>query len=253
MNTTTFSRFGLAAVVFLRCAFGQSDAPLPQPRPRFEVASVKASKSQYGGCKVTPFRMNCTGYGLDTLILGAYAQSLYLVQGLPSWANNAFYDINAVLEGEGSPAVGKQENFRLLMLGLQGLLEERFGLRSHHESQLRPGLRLAAAKGGLKLKPTAGANTVYLAGIVKGREVIEYRNYAMATFASVLSFELERPVVDATGAEGRYDFEIQLEPDEHRTNRSVSDALGNFGLRLEAGKYEFNVFVIDRLERPADN
>jgi uncharacterized protein (TIGR03435 family) len=141
------------------------------------------------------------------------------------------------------------------MLGLQGLLEERFHLRFHHESQLRPGLRLAAAKGGLKLKPTAdpGGAARYASRIVKGRRVIEYRNYAMAAFASFLSTDLERPVVDATGAEGRYDFEIQLEPDEHRTSRSVSDALGNFGLRLEAGKYPLNIFVIDRLERPAGN
>jgi uncharacterized protein (TIGR03435 family) len=69
---------------------------------------VKASKSQYGGCKMTPFRLNCTGFGLDTMVRLAYGRPLYLVQGLPSWANSAFYDVNAVLERQGSPDIGKQ-------------------------------------------------------------------------------------------------------------------------------------------------
>lgn len=252
MRTTAFFRFWPAAAAFLCCAFGQSDGLTPQPRPRFEVASVKASKLQYGNCKTTPFHLNCTGLGLDTMVLGAYARLPYLAQGLPSWANSAFYDINAVLEGQGSPAIGKRENFRLLMAALQSLLEERFHLRFHHENQLRSGFRLAATKGGLKLKSAEDPSKGALYHSIHGG--IEYRNYTMANVAVVLSGDCQCPVVDATGAEGPYDFEIQLEPDEPHTNGSrLGPALGRFGLKLEAGKLETDIFVIDRLERPAGN
>jgi uncharacterized protein (TIGR03435 family) len=252
MRITTFFRFGLTAVVFLCCALGQSDGLAPQPTSGFEAASVKASRSQYGNCKITPFRLNCTGFGLDTMVLRAYGQRPYLVKGLPPWASSAFYDINAVLEDQGSRAIGKQENLRLLMAGLQGLLEERFHLRFHHENQLRSGFRLVAAKGGLKLK--SAANPSGSGFFTNSHRLVEYGNYTMARVAVVLSGDCKCPVVDVTRAEGHYDFELHPEPNEPQTNRSpLGAALGNFGLRLEAGKFETDILVIDRIEKLAGN
>ena len=255
MNATTFLCFGIVAVVFPCYAFGQGDSLDPQQRVKFEAASIKVSRLQYGNCKTTPFRVNCTGQRLDTLIMAAYRQRPYLVRGMPSWASSAFYDLNASLEHQqGSAALSNLENHKLVMAGVQSLLEDRCHLRFHRENQLRSGFRLVPTKGGLRLQSAADPTSV-TAGIVNrkidGHRVIEYRNYPMRQFASMLSWRLESPVVDATGAEGRYDFEIRPEADETDSYRSILGALGHFGLRLEAGKFETSILVIDRLEKPA--
>src|SRR5579884_3876626 len=98
MKSLTLCRFGLTAVVLHGSAFGQGDRVGSESRPRFEVASVKTSKSQNGGCKMPPLRLTCTGYALDTMVLRAYNQRPFLVQGMPSWASHAFYDVNAVID-----------------------------------------------------------------------------------------------------------------------------------------------------------
>ena len=255
MNMTSFFRIVLTGVVFLCSAFGRGGDPSPQQRPTFEAASLKASRESRDGCSYTPSRLQCAGYALTYLIMKAYSEHRFLVQGLPSWADRSFYDVNAVLERQGSPAVGAAENRTLLMEALQGLLEERFHLRFHHEKQLRQGFRLVAAKGGLKLKlvtdPTE--RTGYMSQSNRDRVAVEYRNFTMAGLANKLSVRLERPVIDATRADGHYDFGTTLKLDERGRGDPVLDALADFGLRLEAGKFQTDIFVIDRLEKPVGN
>ncbi len=254
MNATTFLCFGIVAVVFPCYAFGQAESLDSQQRVKFEAASIKASSLQYGNCKTTPFRVNCTGQRLDTLIMAAYGQRPYLVRGMPSWASSAFYDLNASLQHQqGSAALSKVENHKLVMAGVQSLLEDRCHLRFHRENQLRSGFRLVPTKGGLKLQSAVhpGGATGIVTRKIDGRRVIEYQNYPMRQFAGMLSGRLESPVVDATGAEGRYDFEVRPEADETDPYRSILGTLGHFGLRLEAGEFETSIFVIDRLEKPA--
>ena len=93
----------------------------------------------------------------------------------------------------------------------------------------------------------------------------------MADFVSVMqSNVLDRPVVDRTGLQGRFDFTLNWTPDESQfrghgppaCRRRPADAKfpGLFtaiqeqlGLKLDSANAPVEVIVIDRVEKPSDN
>jgi uncharacterized protein (TIGR03435 family) len=78
---------------------------------------------------------------------------------------------------------------------------------------------------------------------------------------------LDRPVLDQTGIEGRYDFKVTFMPDEslfggHGPPIPVSDSPApnlftalqeQLGLKLDAMKAPADVMVIDHVEKPSEN
>jgi uncharacterized protein (TIGR03435 family) len=255
MNAQMFVYFGLAVVAFSGLRLYSQPASQDNPaKSVFEVASVKRSVPQSSGnCKITPMRLSCTNYRLDQIVYWAYKLTPSAVQGMPSWTAAAPYDINASSERETLATLSQAENHKLVIAGLQDLLVNRFHLTFHYEKQLRPGFRLVAKKGGLAIKPVANpkGGSSHSSSIVDGQRVIKFRNYTMANVADALTGELARPIVDATGIDGRYDFTVQIPLND--TGVTIFNALGDFGLKLEAEKIETNIFVIDRLEKPSDN
>ncbi len=93
------------------------------------------------------------------------------------------------------------------------------------------------------------------------------RNVAMGAIAD--SFEVgrvDRPVVDATGLTGRYDFKLTWSPNRGdfaaSPGESTADPEGTpfleavkeqLGLRLKPAKAPLKALVIDRVERPSEN
>ena len=79
----------------------------------------------------------------------------------------------------------------------------------------------------------------------------------MATLASVLSSHLERPVQDATGLHGYYDFSMTWSPIGVQTSDSAPDLLNalqdQLGLGLESSRSQTEVIVIDNAEKPGEN
>ena len=93
----------------------------------------------------------------------------------------------------------------------------------------------------------------------------------MADFADLLQRAvLDKPVVDQTGIQGRYDFALKWTPDEFQfaslggIKPSASDSPDappnlytamqqQLGLRLESRETPVNVLVIDRAVRPSTN
>ena len=89
----------------------------------------------------------------------------------------------------------------------------------------------------------------------------------MGELASVMQRSaLNRPVVDRTGLQGRYDFDLEWTPDESQfgglgltgTAQSTKPDLYSamqqqLGLKLEATRGRIATLVIDRAERPSDN
>jgi uncharacterized protein (TIGR03435 family) len=73
------------------------------------------------------------------------------------------------------------------------------------------------------------------------------------------ALQADRPILDKTGLTGRYDIEIFATPDFFLRNStelddvSVHDAVKRLGLRMEAKKEQFDVLVIDRVEKPDGN
>jgi uncharacterized protein (TIGR03435 family) len=101
----------------------------------------------------------------------------------------------------------------------------------------------------------------------------------MTLFSDTLSRYMDRPVVDVTGLKGRYDFILNLSPEDFRSMYlrsaisagvpvppgllrmlggtsfdSLHTALQKIGLRLQSGKALLDVLVIDSIQRkPTDN
>ena len=74
------------------------------------------------------------------------------------------------------------------------------------------------------------------------------------------AFFLDRPVLDQTGLTGLYDVNIEATP-EFRFNKSsepgdvsvFTAVQEQLGLKLQPGRAQIEVLVIDHIEKPADN
>ena len=91
----------------------------------------------------------------------------------------------------------------------------------------------------------------------------------MLDFAGELQGWLDRPVIDQTGIQGRYDFALNWTPDEfhaarlsgfaapQQLNGEVPDLFTaiqeQLGLKLESTRGSVVVLVIDHVERPSEN
>jgi uncharacterized protein (TIGR03435 family) len=80
----------------------------------------------------------------------------------------------------------------------------------------------------------------------------------MSEFQRFLTGRMQRTVIDRTGLEGAWDFDLTFAPPElaadaaaERNIPSLFTALQEqLGLKLEAGRGPAEVLIIDRIERP---
>jgi uncharacterized protein (TIGR03435 family) len=102
---------------------------------------------------------------------------------------------------------------------------------------------------------------------------VRFRGATMGGLAAQLQLRvLDRPVIDETGLEGRYDFTLNWRPDEFQFPRASeaqrasavtngADALPDLfiafqeqlGLKLEATKALAEMIVIDKVSKPSEN
>jgi uncharacterized protein (TIGR03435 family) len=257
-----------------------------QSGDRFEVASVRRVDIPVisagvpvfpvvGGIGTsTPHRITYRGTWLLPLIAEAFGVRADQITG-PAWLRMERYDIVANI-----PDGATKDQFAL-MLG--NLLRERFGLRFHVESQLRPVFALRVGKNGPKLEPTAreanGATPSSgsfgkpdargcpnppsdYQGMVslpaQGEMCWTARDVPIKDLARLLERPAGRPVVDETGLTGRYDFKVHFEFGGRPVDAgvTVSSAPSVFaaveeqlGLRLESASASFDSLVIDSIDR----
>ena len=216
---------------------------------------------------------------------------------LPKWANDS-YVIDA--KADGNPT---KDQMRLMM---QSLLADRFKLRVHFEDKEVPVLALIPVKPGKpgpKLIPhsegppcpdsfeTINPLTTPRPPLPKAGDVfpsqcgtpgqvwgtsdgtrIGARNTTMGLLADdIYAYgsplgELDKPVVDRTGLQGRFDFILELpagiislipkppDPDDPPKGTPLLNAVREqLGLKLERSRGEVRTLIIDHVERPADN
>ncbi len=181
--------------------------------PGFEAASVRLNKSGVARYSINPKgdRFSATNISLLSLVTWAYDLEAFQIVGAPSWFTSQRFDLEA--RAEGTPSI---EQFRLM---LQPLLAERFALRVYRETRQGAVYDLEVAKGGPKLKAahclgTPSPNNPCGGFTGSPRGSLVGRADSLGDFAKNLSSILGRPVVDKTGLEGTYDFDLNWTPDE---------------------------------------
>ncbi len=265
---------------------GSIPAPDPNIPLYFEAASVRpaAPDAQGSGIRRQPGgRFNAINAPLRTLITFAYQIQNFQLVGAPDWIANARYDIVAKMEGD-PPAVAPGSGADHMMLAMRTLLAERFTLVVHRETRELDiyALTMARSDGrlGPLLKPASGdcspqafagraggppsAGPLPVCGIQGAPGRIRFGGYPLSLFASGISNQVGRAVVDRTGLTGNWDFELRfaaepppgglppgvqlppIDPDAPNLFTAVQEQLG---LKLEATKGPVEVLVVDSIQQ----
>lgn len=240
-------------------------------------------------------RFVATNVSVKMLIRMAYQIEDSQLTGGPAWINSDRFDIQAVVsssphENPRNMSEAQLEAFQEQQrLRVQSLLEDRFQLKLHPESKIRPIYALVVAKNGPKLQKAANTTPDPQKGPPQGpprrnrtmrmfRGQLSGRGVPLSLLAEQLSTQVGRPVVDKTGLKGLYDFTLQWTPDQSQgqmfkgppedgqqpggnpapppetTGPSIFTAIQEqLGLKLQPEKGPVQVFVIDHVEQPSAN
>ncbi len=243
--------------------------PATEPRPEFEVASIKqVQPGQRVGIDIAILpggRVVVTAATLLQLIAGAYGGlEEYQVSG-PAWIDQTRYNIEATPPENDfgrTPqvrAVGRQVP-SISMMRLRALLEARFNLKTHFETREHTTYDLEIAKGGPKLTEAANASGKCDGGVRPNG--IHAAGCTMTWLASRLTaLVLETDVHDHTDLKGVYDFDINYAPvdlaarpaGESSEGPSLFTAIGTLGLRLKAQKAPMQTLIVDHVDKLTAN
>lgn len=235
---------------------------------KFEAASVRLSKDPEpgGDVEITPGRFRGKDLALQWLILVAYRLPSQNLSGeLPDWTISQRYNIDA--------RTGDAADEGAVLIALQNLLAERFGLKIRREDQ--PVYFLTLAKGGAKMPEGHCVpvkqdlpNECYSQSSDGLLTTMEWRGVRMSdgagvshrTFAGHFAGLNGRVVVDKTGLTGTYDVNLKWardpSPGEAADGRapSIFDAMEEqLGLKLESGRAPVEHVVVERVEKPPAN
>jgi len=297
-NLTLTRKFLLAAIGAAVIAgpvfFGVANAPLARARqqdatrlPSFEVASVKEDHSGRPGrgfqlSDDDPSRFHTLNTTARMLIEFAYSIKDEQLSGLPPWANSIGYAIDAKIDDATAARMMKMpraewgERMKLMM---RSLLADRFKLSLATETKDMPIYTLVVAKSGPKLTPTEwvepppGAPMPKVSEdkaphLMRSRGSISAVDIPMRELADALTGMPDidgRLVVDQTGIQGNYDFELHFQTQAPAKNPmesapvddsapSIFTALEEqMGLRLESTKGPVDTYTIEHIEQPSEN
>ena len=245
-------RWAYIPLVLCPLSHGQSGVTVYPSPLAFEVASVKQvdpakpRKGKSFGPDENGMRLVSD---LGFYIGFAYGLEGLQIKGLPAWTNGQFYEIAAKTQVSSKPAEVEEM--------LRSLLQDRFKLVSHFETDTGPIYSLTIGKGGLKINPVSpDVQTSYSASPVSLRGVL-----TTSQIANQLTANLRRTVVDNTGLNQRYRIDLKWIPDEQIENgneaasgASVFTAVQEqLGMKLQSTKGPVRMLVIDHVERPSGN
>jgi uncharacterized protein (TIGR03435 family) len=253
----------------------------------FEAASIKPAiqggraRMEGGPGTSDPVRIRYSDISLRYLVMAAYRIGGFQLAA-PAWLDAKTFDIDAKL-----PPGATRTQLREM---LRNLLAQRFHLALHRERRVMAVYTLAVGKNGPKFKETAeraGADAAddfdplppappneleldsegypmvppregsWLVALRGGPARTHQLNASMADLAALLSKQLNRPVTDATGLKGRYEFTLTwmaaVAAGAAPTADAGPDLLAavqqQLGLKLEAVKAPVEVLVIDHVDK----
>ena len=225
--------------------------------PSFEVATIKPSNRDLGlsSWGMQGGRLTTVNAPMMRLIEQAYDLQPQQVMNAPPWLTSERYDITAKPDTPGLPS---EDQARTM---LQKLLADRLRLKVHREQRELSAYAMTVAKGGLKIKNSAG-DTAGPRGQMSmggGHAIVNYRNVALGELAGILQQQLDRPVIDQTGLEGKWDIELKWTPGDSLSGEGgdepplLTAIQQQLGLKLVARKALVPVLVIDHVEKPSEN
>jgi uncharacterized protein (TIGR03435 family) len=252
---------GLCALAVAGLIQGQ-DTP---QRLTFEVAKIKPTPAggRRGGIGVSPGGQTYIAQGspVRLMISLMYKIPIRQITGGPDWLDDELYDVEAKAD--------HSYNLDDLHTMFQNLLTDEFKLKFHKENREGNVYALTIDKSGLKMRlneseepfkvPIQGAG---LGKVVGKRVPMVY----LCWWLSGIVQRDERPVINKTGLDKNYDFNLAFAPEfppgverdkipaELLELPTIFTALREqLGLKLEAQKGPVEFYVIDHVERPAAN
>jgi len=261
--------------------------------PAWAVSTVKPSSPDARGSLIRYMSdgIKITNMNLMAVVVQAFGVEPDHVLTGPNVARiRGNFDIEAKVAPEDAPKMNemKIDQQRPMVVAL---LEERFGLKFHHETRDLPLYELVVAKGGAKIQaskliaepgeasrlfpelgqpPSPGRHMF----VTRGLGHIESTEMGMSALAEWLSRQLGRTVVDKTGLTGDFHYKLDWTPDYAsslmptgsnpalRDNAVSKEAAGpslftaleeQLGLKLKSTRGPVDVIVIDHIDRPAEN
>jgi uncharacterized protein (TIGR03435 family) len=273
----TWTQGGNPLALVLERTTPDTEWAIPEPRPQMppmaadanpgvEVATVKPAKpdEQGGGFIWDGRELKAINNTLVSLICTAYNVQSKQIVGAPDWASTEKFDITAQPDLPGRPSLKQAQGMT------RKLLADRFQLKFHQDKKEMSAYVLTAVTNPPKMTPNTSDPTQE--GLFFGPiGTLHVRNAPMLDFTQLLQASiLDRPVVDQTGLQGRWDFVLKWQPDDSQfAGMGIkvpppSDAADappplftaireQLGLKLDSQKAPVDVLVIDHVDHPSPN
>ena len=248
---------------------GILSAQQPTSRPTFEVASIRLvdpNNAVMVGMSADPSFVSYRNLTVRDAIRGAYRVGDYQIVG-PDWMSTLRFELDAKL-----PAGATTDNVSEM---LQSLLEERFKLTWRRDPKEMQVYALLSGKDGPKLKTGQRMmpnQTLAMGTDGKPRSAVQFGgsrttmtitapSASVLTLVGVISRFTIYPVVDETGIQGLYDFTLTFAPETDagfpagfgngstEPAPTLSEAVKQFGLRIEPRKASVDMFVVTHIEK----
>ncbi len=233
----------------------------PPPRRAFDVASIRKIDPERPTVYTNPFsfspsgRFTATNVTLTDLIVVAYGTRRIQMRGGPAWIDSDRFNVIAQTDAT-SGEVKLQEHRPMI----QVLLEDRFKLALHRETEETTVLALVTGKAPPKIQPAKeGEKNAVVPG---NRGQMNFVDTPIEGLVNTLSNILHTPVVDKTGITGFYDFTLDpfqlsdpktpVTPDEW-PELVLTAVREQLGFKLEKQKASLQFTIIDHAEQPSDN
>lgn len=272
------------------CTLGlyAAQAPSTPAAIVFEAASVKPNREGPIGSSIRRQpggRLNAMNMPIRAMITFAYQIQGFQLVDAPDWIANERFDIVAKIEGD-PPPVPPGSGPDPHMVAMRTLLADRFRLvvrretrqldiyalvKARPDGQLGAALRqssdecervMKAVIGGAP--PPTGPGAPFC-GVRQNVGRILFGGFPLSQFASSLSGQVGRFVVDRTGLTGNWDFEltfagqppsgplppgVELPPVDPNAPSLFTAVQEQLGLKLEATKGPVEVLVVESVDRP---